>query len=221
MKKLLIDTSSDALIILLFSDNEVIDYVFKMVKRDHSSVLMPNIDNLLSRNQVKIKDINEIIVGYGPGSYTGIRIGVTVAKTLSYTLNLSLKKISSLKIMAISLIDQAKYIAPMIDARRGNVFAALYKVEKNKLKVVLEDNLYNYLSFQEEVLELTKNEKLYYISNNKFVETDAILLLEDVFNPKLFKYMEYEEVDNIHTFVPNYLRKTEAEMNLHGKDMGN
>ena len=100
MKKLLIDTSSDALIILLFHDFEVIDYVFKMVKRDHSSVLMPNIDNLLIRNKLKIKEIDEVIVGYGPGSYTGVRIGVTVAKTLSYALKIPLKKVSSLQIMS-------------------------------------------------------------------------------------------------------------------------
>lgn len=217
MKKLLIDTSSDALIILLFHDFEVIDYVFKMVKRDHSSVLMPNIDNLLIRNKLKIKEIDEVIVGYGPGSYTGVRIGVTVAKTLSYALKIPLKKVSSLQIMSASLIDKAKYIAPMIDARRGNVFSSLYKVENNKLQVVLEDKLYPFLSFHDEVLRLTNNENLYYISINQFVDMDVnFVLLDDVFNPQLFKYLDFIQVDNIHPFVPNYLRKTEAEMKLHG-----
>lgn len=215
MKRLLLDTSTQALIIILLDDNEVIDYVFKIVERNHSTILMPNISEILEKNNLKIKDIDEIIVGNGPGSYTGIRIGVTVAKTLSYTLNIPLKKVSTLKLLSVSLFEEAKFIGSLIDARRKNVFAALYKVNGGRLETVLEDKLYNYQSFLAKVIELTGNKDTFLISNDKLQnENDNFRFLKDVFNPKMVKYLDFETVEEIHSFVPNYQRMTEAEMNL-------
>jgi|SRR5690554_4949042 len=217
MKRLLIDTSTQALIIVLLDDFEVMDYIFKIVNRDHSTVLMPNIKNIIEKNNLDIKKIDEVIVGDGPGSYTGIRIGVTAAKTLSYALNIPLSKVSTLKLMSMSLADEAKYIAPIIDARRGNVFAGLYKVENNNLEIVLEDNLYNFNYFQNKIKKITGNSVVPFISNDDLVlnyDSFSFNIFNNVFNPSLIKYLEFEHVKEPHKLVPNYKRLTEAEINL-------
>ncbi len=219
MKKLLIDTSTQALILILSEELHVIDYLIDEVIKDHSSKLMPSIDLLLKRNKIDIQEIEEIIVANGPGSYTGVRIGVTVGKTLSYALNATLLKISTLKLMSANYMHQAKYIVPLIDARRGNVFAALYEVEQNKLQPILEDKLYSYLDLIKLIKSHVKEDVL-------FVGIDALKLsvcdeqfhyaqtfIED-FNPNLIMSLDFEQVPDLHAFVPNYKRLAEAEINL-------
>lgn len=219
MKKLLIDTSTQVLLIILQEENQVKDYILELVVRDHSAKLMPRIESLLNRNQIDIKEINQIIVSEGPGSYTGVRIGVTVAKTLSYALKVPLKKISSLKLISGSYMKQAKYIVPLIDARRGNVFSALYSVDNQKLDCVFEPQLYHFDDFIQQIRKEVKDDVIFVgIDNHKFRIEDPqfnfnFSLIED-FNPDLLMKLDFEAVSNIHHFVPNYKRITEAEMNL-------
>ncbi len=218
MKKLLIDTATEGLALILSEDGKLTDYYYEIVKRDHSTRLMPCIDKLLTKNNWDIKDINEIQVTEGPGSYTGVRIGVTVAKTLSYALNIPLTKISTLKFLSGALINRAKYIVPLIDARRGNVFGALYRVINQKLIVVLEEKLYNYQELVSQIKRI-KDDDVYLIGMDldKFKVNDAafhFLSIKDYFNPESVLKLDFEKVDNVHTFVPNYKRLPEAELNL-------
>ncbi|QVK18767.1 tRNA (adenosine(37)-N6)-threonylcarbamoyltransferase complex dimerization subunit type 1 TsaB [Mycoplasmatota bacterium] len=219
MKKLLIDTSTQVLMIILEEDDKVKDYILEVVIRDHSVKLMPSIETLLKRNQIDIQEIDQIIASEGPGSYTGVRIGVTVAKTLSYTLNIPLKKISSLEVISASYINQAKYIVPLIDARRGNVFSALYNVIDHKLNCIFEPQLYHFTDFIQQIIEVVKGDVIFVgYDNHKFKIEDPqfhfpFSLIED-FNPELVMTLDFERVANIHHLVPNYKRLTEAEMNL-------
>ncbi|HEY8364844.1 MAG TPA: tRNA (adenosine(37)-N6)-threonylcarbamoyltransferase complex dimerization subunit type 1 TsaB [Haloplasmataceae bacterium] len=219
MKRLLIDTSTQALILILANDQDVIDYLFENIERDHSTRLMPCIESIFVKNNVSVKDINEILVSYGPGSYTGIRIGVVVAKALCYALNIPLKYISTLRLMSASLKNKAKYIVPMIDARRGNVFASLYRVENNELINIISDDLYPYEKLLSDIKKYTQNDDIYFVSNKfpDYVIKDEKLhyeLLIDHFDPQLLIQEKFINVDNLHFFVPNYKRLTEAEMNL-------
>lgn len=216
MKSFLIDTSTEALIIILMEDDKIIDYHYEIIKRDHSTLLMPSLDNLLTRNQIDIKNIKRIIVASGPGSYTGVRIGVTVAKTLSYTLNIPLYQVSTLELMACSFIEKAKYIMPIIDARRGNVFGALYQVNNNQLIPLYPDQLYSFTELLDNAKKKTQDKVLVVglgevnIPDNQF----TYLKVSDYFNPQMVFNLNITEVENVHTFVPNYKRKAEAEMNL-------
>ena len=219
MKKLLIDTSTNSLVIILIDNDFVIDYIFEMIEKDHSRILMPKIAGLLQRNSLDINDIGGIIVANGPGSYTGLRIGVTVAKTLSYTLKLPLYKISTLRLMSASFINQAKYLVPLIDARRKNVFSCLFKVENNKLVLILDEKLYCYEVLLTLVKQHVKQEKVCFITdkaNDLYIENEQfqVNLLQDYFNPQLISNLAFIPVTNIHSFVPDYKRQTEAEMNL-------
>jgi len=216
VKSLLIDTSTEALILILTEDDKVIDYHYEIIKRDHSTLLMPNLDNLLARNHFDISEIDRLIVTEGPGSYTGVRIGVTVAKTLSYALNIPLYKVSTLELMASSFIDKGMYIMPIIDARRGNVFGALYHVKQNRLVPIYPDQLYSFSELLENVKQ-NISEDVLVVGLGEVNLTDTqftYLKVSDYFNPKCVFNVTLTLVDNVHTFVPSYKRKAEAELNL-------
>ncbi|MDU2145181.1 MAG: tRNA (adenosine(37)-N6)-threonylcarbamoyltransferase complex dimerization subunit type 1 TsaB, partial [Staphylococcus sp.] len=100
MNLLLIDTSNQPMSIALMNDDEVLAIKTTNSKKDHSSQLMPGIQSLFNESNLKKQELDGIVVAKGPGSYTGVRIGVTVAKTLAYALNTKLYGVSSLKALA-------------------------------------------------------------------------------------------------------------------------
>ncbi len=222
MYKLFFDTSTKALTIILIRDNVAIDSIFEIIIRDHSSLLMPNVDKILKRNSLNIKDIDEYYVTEGPGSYTGVRIGITVAKTLSYALNKLLYKISTLKVISASYLNDNKYIVPLIDARRGNVFSTLYKVENNCLINLLDEGLYQLSELLKKVSELTDDLVLFVgLDNENFralIEGNPQFIIrssfESDFCAQLVINSDFEKVQNVHTVIPNYRRLAEAEINL-------
>ena len=97
---LAIDTSNTTLSVALVENNEILIEVVEATKNDHSKRLMPTIEALFKKVNRTPKELDLIAVAEGPGSYTGVRIGVTVAKTLAWTLNKPLVGVSSLEILA-------------------------------------------------------------------------------------------------------------------------
>ena len=98
---------------------------------DHSAELLPAIANLLERAEVGWRDLDSIGVGVGPGTFTGLRIGVATARGLGQALGIPLRPVSSLEALAAGLAETAgrtgRALVPLIDARRRQVFAALYR----------------------------------------------------------------------------------------------
>ncbi len=180
--KLFIDTATALLQVALFGDN-MIDLHTHIGKNDHSKTLMVEIESLLKRNDIKASDLTEIIVGEGPGSYTGVRIGVVVAKTLAYTLDIPLYKVSSLEVIASS---RNGVVPVIIDARRGNVFCAAYNVDNN-FEVVVEPALRQIEDFEQMV------------AVDDICTIDETAIRPEILNKKL--------VEDVHTFSPNYLRE--------------
>lgn len=216
---LFIDTSTQAMILILSKNNQIIDYHFELVFRDHASRLLPNIDALIKKNNLISQDLQAIYVAEGPGSYTGIRIGVTVAKVLSYSLQIPLFSISSLEVIAASYLNDADYLIPLIDARRGNVFSAVYQVKHKKLNTLLSENLYSLVDLLKEVNKLENKKVLYLgIDCDNFInlieQKNIRSNLKEAFNPELIMNLTFQPVKDVHQFVPNYNRLTEAERNL-------
>ena len=181
MSSLIIDTATANLYVGLYGKEkrEILE-----VGKNHAQVLMKKIDEVL--NGIKIEDLDEIIVGVGPGSYTGVRVGVVVAKMFSWTKNIPLKKVSSLYI-ACSGYEGIRSVS--IDARRGNVFSAIYDSDDSLL---LEEALRPLNEFTKAGLDITEAE----------------------YKPNMEKIIQKAElVKDPHSLVPNYLRKTEAERN--------
>lgn len=193
MNQILFDSSTGVLVMAIAKDGKMIDFSIRMGKKDHAKHIVERMDQMLKRKHLDIEQIDEIIVGYGPGSYTGLRISVMVGKMLAYTKGITLRSVSSLFFLSSGIEGR---VCAMVDARNGNVFGGIFEGDK----VILEESLRGY----EEMRELAKkhNAKPYLIDDYNYeIDTQKILNLSQV-------------VKDVHGFVPNYLRITEAERNL-------
>lgn len=200
MKSLFINTSTEKMIIGIVVDDKI-EYLCKENKgNDLSATLMPTIEEAFSKTKIKPNDIDTIFVTTGPGSFTGIRMGVTVAKIMAWGLKKKVIPISSLELMASTNTDK-EYIVPLIDARRGYVFAGIYD---NKLNVIKEDS---YISLEELKKEIG-NKEVVYVTGDSFdfeVEESDYNIVNVISNHK------DDEGINHHKLKPNYLKNTEAE----------
>lgn len=129
MKILVIDTSCKTSMAALAENGNVISSIALNDNKTHSVKMLPSIEYILEASGVEPKDLDAIAVTNGPGSYTGLRIGVTTAKTFAYTLQIPLIGINTLDALAASCEAQFDdtLICPLIDARNARVYAAIYK----------------------------------------------------------------------------------------------
>lgn len=193
-KKLIIDTATKYIYLSLMIDNVEKQYFYQIGINNHSVTIIPLLDEMLQKEGLILKDIDEIIVGIGPGSYTGVRIGVTVAKMIGYLNNIKVSSVSSLALIASA--SEKVYTLPFIDARRGNAFMALFKQVNRVLTRVNEDCLANIEEYKTSVT-----------MEYDFID-EGKPNIEKIINSNLL-----ETIDNIHELKPNYLRITEAERN--------
>ncbi|GKQ42148.1 tRNA (adenosine(37)-N6)-threonylcarbamoyltransferase complex dimerization subunit type 1 TsaB [Companilactobacillus sp. RD055328] len=217
MKTLAFDTSNTSLSVSVDQDGQQLASFFSDEKKTHSVTLLPAIEKTLQDANLSITDIDEIVVAQGPGSFTGVRIAVTTAKTLAYTLNKQLKGVSSLQLIAANITEFEGLIVPYFDARRSNVFAGAYELKSEELIEVLPDGHYviDDLITQLESLKRpvmfvgTPIEELTTKSDN----LDAQFSSEYIPNAhnlvKLAKSIN--PVTDIDAFIPKYLRYTKAE----------
>ena len=136
MVSIVVEASNCFCSIACLENNKVLSQRNMECSNNLSAIILQEIDNCLNDAGKSKKDLTEIIASNGPGSYTAIRVVAAICKTLAYTLKLPLKVVSSLKLQALLEFESNKLIVPLIDARRNNVFAAVYKVENKKLIVV-------------------------------------------------------------------------------------
>jgi len=111
MYSLFIDTHDKSVVIILFKDGKIISIRNIESKNKHSEITMPLIDEVIKEGKIDVKDLNSVIVVNGPGSFTGERIAVTIGKTIAYLLNIPIRVIDSLKILAINVDDDTKNVA--------------------------------------------------------------------------------------------------------------
>lgn len=124
MRALSIDTSNNYLSLALLKD-EQIDSVHLLAERKHAELILPQLKALLTKNQVVLTDLDVIIYAQGPGSFTGLRIGVGIAQGLAFAHNLQLMGIPSLDVLC-SIAPKHEYVLCAIDARMNEVFYAWY-----------------------------------------------------------------------------------------------
>jgi tRNA threonylcarbamoyladenosine biosynthesis protein TsaB len=133
MKVLAIDTSSLVASVALVDDDRLVAEYTINHKKTHSEKLMPVIDRLLEDCETDIADIDAIAVASGPGSFTGLRIGASTAKGLAHALNKPVIGISTLDGLACNLPYCKGLICPIMDARRNQVYTALYRWDRQDL----------------------------------------------------------------------------------------
>lgn len=145
-----IDTALDTASVCLANGEEPIELLTNDNQKDHATWLHKAITSIFEKTNYTINDLAAVAVSIGPGSYTGLRVGLAAAKGLCYALNIPLITINTLKIIALAVkdeIDNADFICPMIDARRMEVFTALYDKnlwEKNSPHaIILDENFFS------------------------------------------------------------------------------
>ena len=199
-----IDTTSNYLYTALVKDKELLIEKKECLAHDLSTFALNEVNKMFEEVNLKPSDVDKIIVVNGPGSFTGIRIGVTIAKILAWSLNKEITTISSLEAMAQSL-ETDKLIVPLINARRNCVYGAIY----DNTNVILNEE---YMSIEKLKLILNGLQKEYvFISNDKFNDLTC-----EEYNPNILKivnkYIARESI-NPHMVNPSYLKLTEAEEN--------
>ncbi len=138
-----LDTSTSAGSVGLVEDDRIIGEYTLDIRATHSERFMPALVRLLNDAGVELKDVDGIAVALGPGSYTGLRIGVVAAKMLAYACGKPLAGVSSLEVLAEGIWSPGRLICPMIDAKRSQVYAALFRrAESGALERLKEDELY-------------------------------------------------------------------------------
>ena len=205
MKTLYIDTSSSFLYAGILEDTNILQEVKKEFGQDLSKEALPEIDKLFKKAKLKPKDINKIIVVNGPGSFTGIRIGITIAKTYAWALNLDIITVNALEAMSISCEEKVNHV-PILDARRGYVFAAIYDKDSN---IILKPQ---HILLEELQKELNKIDEYVIISNDEIDEFED----KYKYDPNISKIVEKvinRKPINPHAVNPEYLKLTEAEEN--------
>ncbi|TXK76037.1 tRNA (adenosine(37)-N6)-threonylcarbamoyltransferase complex dimerization subunit type 1 TsaB [Paenibacillus sp. N3.4] len=136
---LAIDTATSAMTVAILDDGNMLGERSSHAERNHSIGLLPHIQELLTSLELKPKDLQSVAVGQGPGSYTGVRIAVSVAKTFAWSLGLDLIGVSSLEAMALggAVRDRQTnedaigltWVVPLMDGRRRQAFTAVYAYE--------------------------------------------------------------------------------------------
>lgn len=151
MYTLILDSSNKNLSVGLVKGNVVIDFVDYDAWQRQSELMVEEIKKLCEKNHILVSQITKVVTAVGPGSYTGVRISVTIAKVIAFALNIPLYEISSLS----SLADSKKPSICLINARANRSFVGVYNKDKTLLKDTILSN--------EEVLKYISNHKDYVI----------------------------------------------------------
>ncbi|TXJ41204.1 tRNA (adenosine(37)-N6)-threonylcarbamoyltransferase complex dimerization subunit type 1 TsaB [Brachyspira pilosicoli] len=228
------DTVSSSFSIALKKDNDINDIVEinKENIKNHNEELLPILSNFLEDNKTSLNEINCIVMGIGPGSFTAIRIAFSTIKTICYAKNIPIIGVSSLDTLYQNIASFNGIKLSMIDARKGSIYANIYK-DNTKIRENLDltykevINLIKDISTKDNSITLcgdgfSKNEtyfkenlqeyKLNILDNsyNIIKASKSILISEERYNKKQF--------DNIFSLNPLYIRKSEAENKLHIKN---
>ena len=184
MYSLFIDTHDEFVKIILFRDGQIVTKKIESSSMKHSVITMPLIQSVLNENNINPNNINEIIVVNGPGSFTGVRIGVTIAKTFAYLLNIDIKSIDVLEMKSIFINNDKKIV---IEEEKNGKYIGIF--ENNNKE-------YKYLTNSE---------------YNDFIKNNIINNVDNIDYEKVYEYLKSKENINPHAINPLYIKKIEVE----------
>jgi tRNA threonylcarbamoyl adenosine modification protein YeaZ len=219
-----IDTSSEWLIVTLGEDAKVLNVYCERVFKKHVEVLHSAILKLLEKSNLNIKDIDLFVVVKGPGSFTGIRIAVTSVKGFGYALNKPCVSLTTLDLIARNAIDEkGEFIRPVIDARRNQVYTALYKKGEANLVRKSDYQLLKIESLMEKIepgcILIGDGISSYKKIIENYRNRKSFLLIEEeskwIINPRNIIAMGYEKFqkrggENIFALKPFYIYPKEC-----------
>ncbi|MBP7222406.1 MAG: tRNA (adenosine(37)-N6)-threonylcarbamoyltransferase complex dimerization subunit type 1 TsaB [Sedimentibacter sp.] len=227
MKILSIESASVAASCAVSEDENLLGEYTLSHKKTHSEKLMPLIEELMEDLGLKLKDIDFLAVSEGPGSYTGLRIGAALAKSLAFAGNLRIIGVPTMKSLAANIYDEDKLIVPVMDAKAGRIYTGIYRWDNRELRETEEqfacniDELIQILNKYEEPVVFNGDGSVNYrerILNN--------LNRKSYFAPEACNYLKASTLGFIaykmavagdtvtaDEFKPRYLRLSQAERN--------
>ena len=232
MNILAIDTSCNACTAAIVAGNKLIAQSVVNNKKTHSEKLMPMIENMFLTAEIALADIDIIAVANGPGSFTGVRIGVATAQGLAHSLGIPCAGISTLEALAGNVFGFNGIICPILNARRDQVYTGLFRWENGELVREMDDCT---LLLSELLERLQNEERVVFLGDGIFefhAEIEEKLKRRVIFAPPQInmnlagsvanRAQEYIRengdvpIDNI--VVPNYLRLSQAERELRERE---
>ena len=207
-----IETSTTNCSVSLFNDLELIDCIEENTQDySHSKSLHVFIDSVLKNSELKPKDLSAISVSKGPGSYTGLRIGVASAKGLCFALDIPLISIETLKILSENISNKG-IVIPCLDARRMEVYSAVFnnkneRIRNTRAEILNEDSFNKYLSIDDVYFIGNANKKIKEIiahKNAKFI--DDVLPSSRQMGTLSFNKFKNNQFEDLNNFEPLYLK---------------
>ncbi len=215
-----ISTSSNIASVALSKDAECIKELNINNNKTHSETLLPLINELLSETNIKLQDINLIACDNGPGSFTGIRIGISTVKAIAESLNIPVIAVSSLEGLAYNIHD-SECICSLIDARNNQVYCGLFDSNQTLIGNYMADDINTILPV------INQNKDILFVGDgavahkgllniNNF-RSDNLLHAKNI-NLCAFNKFSKGEILSADSILPMYLRKSQAERmrNLNG-----
>lgn len=208
MRYLFIDTSTHDLTVAISTDEKILSKATLSTTNEHSKYALVELKEVFAIAGLKPKDINKIMVTRGPGSFTGVRIGTTIAKTYAWSLNKDIVPISSLLTYALGYSGYDYYIS-ILDARHGHAYAAIYDTNYNealKEQYINIDNLKMIIDGLKGNVIVTGDMKIEGYETGK-INIDIL---------KIINHFKNDKPINPHAVNPHYLKRVEAEEKLMG-----
>lgn len=227
---LAIDTTSHAASIALINEERLIGEYTSNAKLSHLQKLIPMIEDLLEKCELSIEDVQGIAVSEGPGSFTGIRIGISTAKALAQVKNIPIVNVPTLEAMAYNVPYYSGIVCPILDARRQQVYSGAYQWENNRCKEIVKPSAY---AIEELIEQIKDYNNILFLGDG--VSTYKTHIVEKLGQKAKFadSYIKYQKASSVgqlsiqlfkegkqkpyYDIKPNYLRKSEAERNLEKK----
>ncbi|MBM3156764.1 MAG: tRNA (adenosine(37)-N6)-threonylcarbamoyltransferase complex dimerization subunit type 1 TsaB [Chloroflexi bacterium] len=225
--ELAIDTSTEIAGITLSSEGKVIAELTWRAGQNHTAGLMPNLNHLLAQAKLSLKDINGIIVAKGPGSFNGLRVGMSAAKGFASALNIPLVGISTLEVEAFPYSSTGLPICPIFNAGRGEVAAALFQTRRGKWLRLTQEHITTIESLVNDIKartifcgEITRDMQLQLKAKlgrkASIVDSSAALRRSGYLAELGWSRLKAGDFDNTATLEPLYLRRPSITISSKG-----
>ncbi len=156
MKTLAIDCSATAASAALFDGDKLLGEYYMNIKTTHSETLMPMVTNLLKMVKTPFDEIDRFAISAGPGSFTGVRIGISAVKGMAFPKNTDCVSVSTLSAMAYNMLGNDCLVCSVMDARCSQVYSALFSVEKNNVVRLSDDTACPISELFDEICRISK-----------------------------------------------------------------
>lgn len=226
-----IDSSTPVAGVAIIQEQKILTEIFLNTGNTHSEKLLPMVKTALDQVGLTISEIDAIAFAKGPGSFTGLRIGMVTAKSLAQVINCKIIGVPTLDFLAFNLWGIDGLVCPILNARKKEVYTALYKMEGNKLKKITDylaispeklaeillktDSQVTFLGdgvfiYKEFLTEKLGEKALWTSANNNLPRASSLALLA-------LEGLEANKEDELFSVTPLYLRRSEAEINWEKK----